>query len=82
MRFTLFKRLRLERNLLQIELAQRARLNVARLSQIENAHVAPKLEELQRLAAALDVPLRALSGSVKSTVRSTPSADIGRTSDQ
>jgi transcriptional regulator with XRE-family HTH domain len=67
MRFTLFKRLRLERNLLQIELAQRAKMNVARLSQIENAHVTPKLEEMERLAVALDVPLRALSGSAKST---------------
>lgn len=63
MRLTKIKLRRLERGLLQVELSQRAQIPRNRLSEIENAHVAPKADELERLAAALRVPIGTLSES-------------------
>jgi transcriptional regulator with XRE-family HTH domain len=55
MRFTTIKLRRLERDLLQLEVAREAAIERTRLSLIENGHVVPSAGELQRLAAALDV---------------------------
>jgi len=60
MRFTNFKLQRLQRGLLQVELAQRARIERTRLSLIENGHVVPRPEELAALARALNVSVDAL----------------------
>lgn len=60
MRFTKFKQLRLERTLLQVEVAQRAQIDRARLSLIENAHTAATAVELARIARVLRVPLAIL----------------------
>jgi transcriptional regulator with XRE-family HTH domain len=52
---------RLERGLLQVEVANRARIPRARLSELENGHVLPTGEELERLASALGVAPGVLS---------------------
>jgi transcriptional regulator with XRE-family HTH domain len=57
MRLTTIKLLRLKQGLLQIEVAWRARIPRARLSEIENAHRQPAPSELERLAAVLNVPV-------------------------
>jgi transcriptional regulator with XRE-family HTH domain len=62
MRLTQLKLERLKAGLLQIELAGRTRIPVARLSQYENAHRVPTDVELARLAAVLGVPTTALAG--------------------
>lgn len=51
---------RLERGVLQIELAARTKITRSRLSEIECGHVEPRAEELERIAQALDVPVAAL----------------------
>ena len=62
MRFTTVKLRRLERRLLQIEVAKRAAVACSRLSAIENGDVEAQPEELQRIAAALDIPAQKLQG--------------------
>ena len=57
MRFTNLKRCRLERGILQVELAQRTAIERSRLSLIENGHVAPTPAELERIALVLGVPI-------------------------
>lgn len=49
--------LRHQRNLSQERLAERAEMSPKTISKIENAHVAPTLDQLARLARALGVPL-------------------------
>jgi len=61
MRLTKIKLLRLEQGLLQIEVAGRAGIPRARLSEIENAHRRPAPSELERLAAVLNVPVDRLT---------------------
>jgi len=61
MRFTHYKKVRLERDVLQVDLAQRARIDRTRLSLIENGHITPTAEELRRIARALAMPSRRLS---------------------
>ena len=62
MRFTAVKLRRLERHLLQIEVAKRAAVACTRLSAIENGDVEAQPDELQRIAAALDIPAQQLHG--------------------
>jgi transcriptional regulator with XRE-family HTH domain len=62
MRFTAVKLRRLERRLLQIEVAKRAAVACSRLSAIENGDVEAQPDELQRIAAALDIPAQELQG--------------------
>ena len=62
MRFTVLKLRRLERRLLQIEVAKRAAVACSRLSAIENGDVEAQPEELQSIAAALDIPAQELQG--------------------
>ena len=64
-RLTQIKLRRIERGLLQIELAQRARINRCRLSELECGHLQPGAEELQRLATALGVPITALTDAAQ-----------------
>jgi transcriptional regulator with XRE-family HTH domain len=59
-KLTTIKLRRLERGMLQIDLATKAQLPRARLSEIENGHLAPRREELERIAGALAIPLEAL----------------------
>lgn len=61
MRFTQYKKVRLEHGLLQLELAQRARIDRCRLSLIENGHCLPTTDELERIAHALDVSIDLLA---------------------
>jgi len=60
MRLTQYKLARLERGLLQVELAQKAKIERSRLSMIENGHVLPRTDELQRLAEGLGLNTDAL----------------------
>jgi transcriptional regulator with XRE-family HTH domain len=60
MRATKLKLLRLELNRLQVEVALAAGINQARLSLLENGHVAPRGDELDRLSRALGVPVELL----------------------
>jgi hypothetical protein len=62
MKFTAVKLRRLERHLLQIEVAKRAALACSRLSAIENGDVEAQPDELQRIAVALDIPAQELQG--------------------
>jgi hypothetical protein len=62
MRFTAVKLRRLERHLLQIEVAKRAAVACSRLSAIESGEVEAQPEELQRIAAALDISAQELQG--------------------
>lgn len=59
-RYTIFKRLRQEKNLLQVELQLRTHIARCRLSAIENGYVTPTQNELLRISKALDVPVEAL----------------------
>jgi transcriptional regulator with XRE-family HTH domain len=63
MRFTVVKLRRLERRLLQTEVAKRAAVACSRLSAIENGQVEPQPDELERIAAALDIPAQELQGA-------------------
>jgi DNA-binding XRE family transcriptional regulator len=45
---------RAERRMTQLTLARRARINVARISFIENGHVEPKPKEQSRIARVLN----------------------------
>ncbi len=56
MRLTKTKLARLQANVLQIDLARRADINRARLSEIENGHCRPRPEELRRIANVLGIP--------------------------
>jgi len=56
MTFTELKHQRLRAGLLQYELAFHARINPARLSQIENGRAMPTAREKGALAAVLQVP--------------------------
>src|SRR5262249_35462711 len=60
MKLTTLKLRRLEKGILQVELATRANVPRARLSEIENGHLAPKGDELGRIATALAVPVERL----------------------
>jgi transcriptional regulator with XRE-family HTH domain len=63
MRFTSLKLCRFERGVMQFVLARRADIAWGRLSAIENGDAQAQPDELQRIAAALDVPLDALVAS-------------------
>lgn len=60
MRLTPVKRCRFERGVLQMVLAKRAAIAWGRLSAIENGAAQADLDELTRIAAALQVPIEAL----------------------
>ncbi len=60
MRLSLLKLCRFERGVMQTVLARRADIAWGRLSAIENGDAEAQPEELQRIAAALQVPLDAL----------------------
>jgi transcriptional regulator with XRE-family HTH domain len=62
MRLTSVKRYRFERGVMQFVLAKRAEITWGRLSAIENGVAEAQPDELQRIAAALQVPLKALMG--------------------
>ena len=63
MRITSLKLCRFERGVMQFVLARRADIAWGRLSAIENGDAQAQPDELQRIAAALDVPLDALVAS-------------------
>src|SRR5215472_11535691 len=54
---TRLRELRKQRNLSQGDITEVIGLPRSYISRIENGHAVPSLETLQRLAAALDVPL-------------------------
>jgi len=54
---------RLERHLLQMQVAQRAEIPCSRLAEIENGSAEPQADELLRIAAALGVPAKDLLNS-------------------
>lgn len=56
------RKLRLQRNLKQIEIADRCELSKGMISKIENGHVLPAVATLARIAQALDVKVAALMG--------------------
>jgi transcriptional regulator with XRE-family HTH domain len=60
MRITSLKLCRFERGVMQNVLARRADIAWGRLSAIENGDAEAQPDELQRIAAALQVPLDAL----------------------
>ena len=60
MRLTPVKRCRFERGVLQMVLAKRAAIAWGRLSAIENGAAQADVDELRRIAAALQVPIEAL----------------------
>jgi transcriptional regulator with XRE-family HTH domain len=60
MRLTTIKLRRLEKGILQVQLAASANMPRARLSEIENGHLAPKGDELTRIALALAIPVEKL----------------------
>ena len=55
------KRARLELGRPQWQVAAASGLQASRLSAIENARIKPRLDELERIAAALAVPLSMLT---------------------
>jgi len=59
-RYTTIKLRRLERHLLQLEVAKRAAITWGRLSEIESGRVQPDPDELRRIAIALDIPAQHL----------------------
>jgi len=61
MRLTSVRLCRFERGLMQMVLAKRADIAWGRLSAIENGDAQAQPDELARIAAALQVPLKALS---------------------
>lgn len=64
MRLTKYKLLRLELGRLQLDVARAAGISTPRLSLIENGHVAPRPDEVAKLAAVLGVPRALLTGGV------------------
>ena len=60
MRISVLKQCRFERGVLQMVLARRAEIAWGRLSAIENGYAEAQPEELQRIAAALQVPVKTL----------------------
>ncbi|MGD1104881.1 MAG: helix-turn-helix transcriptional regulator, partial [Terriglobia bacterium] len=54
---TRLKKLREERNLSQGDIEKRTGLLRCYISRVENGHTVPSLETLERLAAALELPL-------------------------
>lgn len=60
MRISTLKLCRFERGVMQMVLARRADIAWGRLSAIENGVVEPHPDELQRIAAVLQVPLKML----------------------
>lgn len=63
MHLTAIKLCRLHRDLLQVDVAHRARIPRARLSEIENGHVEPHRTELERLADVFACSVDALRSS-------------------
>jgi len=61
---------RFERGVMQIVLARRAEIAWGRLSAIENGDAEAQPDELQRIAAALQVPLKALLSGYHSQISS------------
>jgi transcriptional regulator with XRE-family HTH domain len=61
-RFTQYKLRRLERDLLQVIVAQKAGIDRSRLSLIENGYVSPRADEVKRLADVLGLSVQQLSG--------------------
>jgi transcriptional regulator with XRE-family HTH domain len=59
-RYTTIKLRRLERHILQLEVAKRAAITWGRLSEIESGRVQPDPDELRRIAIALDIPAQHL----------------------
>ncbi len=53
-------RLRVQRGMSQVALATAAGISQPRIAEIENARANPQLESLERLAAALNVPMESL----------------------
>lgn len=66
MRLTPIKLKRLQKQMLQIELARRTGIPRARLSEIENGHVDARADEVERLATALEGSAPHSSASVRS----------------
>ena len=64
--------LREERNLSQTDLEKRTGLLRFHISRIENGHAVPKLETLERMAAALEVPLYRLFYDPEGTLEPLP----------
>ena len=60
MRLSSLKLCRFERGVMQTVLARRAEIAWGRLSAIENGDAEAQPDELQRIAAALQIPLAAL----------------------
>ena len=54
---TRLKKLREERNLSQGDIEKRTGLLRCYISRVENGHTVPSLETLERLSAALELPL-------------------------
>jgi len=54
------RQLREERNLSQADIEERTGLLRVYISRVENGHTIPSLETLERLAAALEIPLHQL----------------------
>lgn len=54
------RQVRLDRNLTQERLGERAGMDRQAINRIEQGHASPKLDTLIRLAAALEVPLAEL----------------------
>jgi len=57
---TRLRKMREERNLSQGDIEKRTGLLRCYISRVENGHTVPSLETMERLAAALEVPLYAL----------------------
>src|SRR5208283_4090964 len=66
---TRLKKLREERNLSQGDIEKRTGLLRCYISRVENGHTVPSLETLERLAAALELPLYQLSTKGTSHLR-------------
>jgi transcriptional regulator with XRE-family HTH domain len=85
-KLTPLKLRRLERALLQIEVAQRAGIARSRLSELENGHVRPRLGELERLGRTLGIAADALSdsepppsGAARNTTTAAATKPVSRT---
>ena len=73
MRLTSLKLCRFERGVMQNVLARRADIAWGRLSAIENGDAEALPDELQRIAAALQVPIDALSATPAQMMKGGPS---------
>ena len=60
---TPLKLARIKQNRLQVAVAATAGIDVTRLNRIENGWVAPKPDEIERIAAALGVTVKSLTPS-------------------